>query len=61
MKPRKYPYSGKLKLVRKELPSETIINCEIPEFLSYEEKKMRMRLIMLKIVEALNRYRGGSK
>lgn len=82
MKPRKYPYSGRLKLVRKPLPrfimlrniafdsglieyidtmqqtgsSDTLIFFKIPKLFSHEEKRMRVQLPLLKVVEVLNRY-----
>ncbi|HEO3953258.1 TPA: hypothetical protein ACG17D_001513 [Streptococcus agalactiae] len=83
MKPNKYPYSGKLKLIRKELPrfillgysafesgliehiqemrqvgaNETLIICKIPRFFAYEEKQIRVRLPLWKVVEVLNQYK----
>lgn len=83
MKPRKYPYSGKAKLIRKELPRfiqiadiafesgliehikimkmasnrETIIFLKIPKFFAYEEKQIRVRLPLWKVVEVFNQYK----
>ncbi|EPU85067.1 phage protein [Streptococcus agalactiae] len=83
MRPKKYPYTGKAKLIRKELPRfiqiadiafessfinhiktmrmasnrETIIYLQIPKFFVYEEKQIRVRLPLRKVVEVLNKYK----
>lgn len=83
MKPIRYPYSGKTKIVRKEMPrfimlsytafdsslvdridtmvqtgiSETLITFKIPRFFSYEEKQIRVRLPLWKVVEVLDQYK----
>lgn len=83
MRPKKYPYTGKAKLIRKELPRfiqiadiafessfinhiktmrmasnrETIIYLQIPKLFVYEEKQIRVRLPLRKVVEVLNKYK----
>lgn len=47
MKPKKYPYRGKAKLIRKELP----------RFFNHEEKVVMVHLNIDKVVETLNQYK----
>lgn len=87
MRPKKYPYLGKVKLIRKELPrfiqfadiafesglinhiktmrmesnKKTIIFLQIPKFFAYEEKQIRVRLPLWKVVEILNQYKKEYK
>lgn len=82
MKPRKYPYSGKARIAKKEMPriivlsyvafdsslvdridtmvqtgiNETLITFEIPRFLSYEEKQIRVPLPLIEVAKILNQY-----
>lgn len=83
MKPKRRPYTGKIRIVRKEMPrfimlsytafdsrlvnhidtmvqtgiSETLITFKIPRFFAYEEKQIRVRLPLWKVVEVLNQYK----
>lgn len=83
MRPRRRPYNGKIKFVKKDLPrfiqlgdmaiesglvdyittmrmvgnNETIIHLQIPKFFAYEEKQIRVRLALWKVVKILNQFK----
>ena len=83
MRPRRRPYNGKIKYIKKDLPrfiqlgdmaiesglvdsittmrmvgnNETIIHLKIPKIFAYEEKQIRVRLALWKVVKILNQFK----